>query len=131
MDFVDVVGDTGGLAEGLSLGVEVVRVTVVGDLLGVDVVGLEVGLEVVGDSLGVEVVGVTVVVDLLGVDVVGLKVPWLYHICLNHSLLWQAAIWMQPHTDILCPHCSLWKLCLEANLMCVSATWLRLGKNLE
>ena len=31
---------------------------------------------------------------------------------LNHSLLWQAATWMQPHTGILCPHCCLWKLCL-------------------
>ena len=64
-DGLDVVGDTDGLAEGLSLGVEVVGVEVEGDVLG---------LEVVGDSLGVEVVGVTVVGDVLGVDVVGLKV---------------------------------------------------------
>ena len=59
------VGADVGLAEGLTLGVDVVGVEVEGDVLG---------LEVVGDSLGVEVVGVTVVGDVLGVDVVGLKV---------------------------------------------------------
>ena len=32
---------------------------------------------------------------------------------LDHSLLWQAATWMQPHTGILYPHCCLWKLCLD------------------
>ena len=81
------VGADVGLAEGLTLGVDVVGVEVEGDVLGLEVVGdslgltdgldvgVSVGVDVVGLaeglSLGVEVVGVEVEGDVLGLKVVG------------------------------------------------------------
>jgi hypothetical protein len=80
------VGADVGLAEGLTLGVDIVGVEVEGDVLGLEVVGdslgltdgldvgVSVGVDVVGDTDGLDVgvsVGVDVVGDTDGLDVVG------------------------------------------------------------
>ena len=56
---VDVVGNTDGLADGLSLGEEVVGMEVVGDTVVGDTDGLAEGLSLVGEGLGA----------LVGIDV--------------------------------------------------------------